>query len=559
VSARRGLWLLALLFALAWFSNLEFRKLVRPDEGRYAEIPREMVASGDWVTPRLNDLKYFEKPALQYWGTAAAYTLFGEHHWTARLWPALTGFLGVLAVAFVGMRLWGREAGLMAAAVLASSLFYGFIGHINTLDMGVTFFLTGGLFALMLAQQTPPAESAARRWMLVAWAMLGLAVLSKGLIGAALPCAALVVYSVVARDFAVWRRLCLGRGVLVLLLVTAPWFIWVSLRNPEFFRFFFIHEHFERFLTKVHSRYQPWWYFVPMLLAGLLPWTLLLPGALWRALRAERPRGYQPRVFLLVWSAFVFVFFSLSSSKLPSYILPIFPALALLMGEHVSRLSARTVALHALPYVALGAGLMLAGPQATRLADAEVPLALYQAYVPWLVVGAGTLAAGATQAAYFGMRERRLAAVLSLATGGFACGQLVLAGHDSLAPANSSYYLARQIAPHVKPETPFFSIGIYEQTLPFYLKRTVTLVEVRDELAFGIDQEPHKWIRDYAAFAAAWRAAPEALAIMHPNTIAWFDAERLPYEIIARDTRRLVVKKPSSANRVAPRQAKTLP
>ena len=171
----------------------------------------------------------------------------------------LTGFLGVLAVAFVGFRLWGRDAGLMSAAVLASSLFYAFIGHINTLDMGVTFFLTGGLFALMLAQQTPREDALARRWMMLAWAMLGLAVLSKGLIGAALPFATLVLYSLVSRDFAIWRRLHLLRGITVFLIVTAPWFIAVSLANPEFFHFFFIHEHFERFLTKVHSRYRPWW------------------------------------------------------------------------------------------------------------------------------------------------------------------------------------------------------------------------------------------------------------------------------------------------------------
>ena len=98
---------LLLAFGLIWFSNLDYRKLVNPDEGRYAEIPREMVASGDWTTPRLNDIKYFEKPALQYWATAAAYTLFGEHQWTARLWSALTGFLGVLMVFFAGRRLFG--------------------------------------------------------------------------------------------------------------------------------------------------------------------------------------------------------------------------------------------------------------------------------------------------------------------------------------------------------------------------------------------------------------------------------------------------------------------
>ncbi|HTH40776.1 MAG TPA: glycosyltransferase family 39 protein, partial [Rhodocyclaceae bacterium] len=114
--------LLAIVSALgaAWFGTLNERKLVRPDEGRYAEIPREMVVSGDWVTPRLNGIKYFEKPALQYWATALGYEIFGEHQWTARLWPALTGFAGILLAWFLGARLWGQRAGILAAAILGS-------------------------------------------------------------------------------------------------------------------------------------------------------------------------------------------------------------------------------------------------------------------------------------------------------------------------------------------------------------------------------------------------------------------------------------------------------
>lgn len=543
---RRTIWLLVAALALVWFSNLEVRKLVRPDEGRYAEIPREMVASGDWVTPRLNDLKYFEKPALQYWGTATAYTLFGEHHWTARLWSTLTGFLGVLLTGLVGARLWGRGTGVVAASICASSLLYALIGHVNTLDMGVSFFLVSGLFCLMLAQREAMASRAERNWMLLAWGALGLAVLSKGLIGAALPFASLVIYSLVARDWALWRRLHLGKGILLLLAVTAPWFVWVSLRNPEFFNFFFIHEHFERFLTKKHSRYQPPWYFIPMLLVGMLPWTLLLAGALWRAVRGDGAGGFRPRLFLLVWSVFVFAFFSASGSKLPSYILPIFPALALLVAEYAMRLTTRTLAIHAVPYVATGGLMMVLAPQATRLASADVPIALYQAYVPWLMFAGGVLTAAAVLSALLALRERREFALIALAAGGLGCAQLILTGHDSLAPANSAYYLVQQIRPHLKPGLPFYSLGIYEQTLPFYIKRTVTLVEARDELSFGIDQEPQKFVPDYETFRTRWLAAPEALAIMHPDTLAYFDQKRLPYEIIGRDTRRAVVRKPAA-------------
>jgi hypothetical protein len=406
----------------------------------------------------------------------------------------------------------------------------------------------------MLAQREAEGATAERAWMLLAWALLGLAVLSKGLIGAALPFTALVIYSLVARDWRFWRRLHFAKGILVLMTVTAPWFVWVSLRNPEFFHFFFIHEHFERFLTKVHSRYQPPWYFVPMLLVGMMPWTFLMFAALARAPRGEARDAFRPRLFLLVWSVFVFAFFSASSSKLPSYILPMFPALALLIGEYASRLSPRAVALHGAPYALAGVVLMLMSPQAVNLASAEVPLALYQAYVPWLVVAAGALTAGAALAAFLALRNRPVMGLLALAAGGLASAQLVLTGHDSLAPANSAYYLAQQIRPYLKPGIPFYSLGIYEQTLPFYIKRTVTLVEAQDELSFGIAREPEKFVPDYIEFGRRWRKHGEALAIMHPNSLAYFDRHGLPYEIIGSDTRRAVVRKPPPRPGDAPRE-----
>ncbi|MDO9054202.1 MAG: phospholipid carrier-dependent glycosyltransferase, partial [Gallionella sp.] len=187
--SNKQFWWLLIVVAAIWFANLEYRTLIKPDEGRYAEIPREMVVSGDWVTPRLNDLKYFEKPPLQYWATATAYTVFGEHPWTTRLWVGLTGFAGLLLVWLVGLRLFGREAAGYAALLLSSSLLYVLMSHINTLDMGVTFFISLGLFALLLGQSETNVKKQ-RNWMWLAWAGMALAVLSKGLMGIILPGAA---------------------------------------------------------------------------------------------------------------------------------------------------------------------------------------------------------------------------------------------------------------------------------------------------------------------------------------------------------------------------------
>src|SRR5208282_3323194 len=186
-----GAWLLLAVFTLVWFANLDYRRLVHPDEGRYAEIPREMAVSGDWVTPRLDGIKYFEKPPLQYWLTATAYEAFGVHHWTARLWPALAGYLGVLSIGYVGLRLGGSSLGLYSAAALGGCLWYVLNAHILTLDAGLTLWMSVALGSLFIAQGPAASPRQTRWWMWVAWAAMALSTLSKGLIGIVLPGATL--------------------------------------------------------------------------------------------------------------------------------------------------------------------------------------------------------------------------------------------------------------------------------------------------------------------------------------------------------------------------------
>ena len=546
VAERLNLILLLLVVAALWFGNLGYHHLVQPDEGRYAEIPREMVASGDWLTPRLNDLKYFEKPALQYWATAAAYRVFGEHEWTARLWSALTGFLGIALVYFTGRRIFGAQAGLFAALVLASSLLYVMIGHINTLDMGVTFFMTLGLAGFLRAQYPAASAHENKLWMHVAWTALAFAVLSKGLMGLALPGAVLVVYTLIQRDWVLWKRLHLVSGLALFLAISAPWFVAVTLVNPEFFRFFFIYEHFERFLFKAHGRYQPWWYFVPILLVGILPWLVLAFDALVRAWKRDSAdKGtFQPKRFLLIWIVFIYVFFTLSNSKLPAYILPIFPALALLMGQRLTRISGNTLFWHTMPVLLLAAAGLGLAPWVANLGDQNTPPELYAKYANWVVSAALVWLIGTFVSLHLFQLESIRRGIITLAITSLLSVQLALIGHESLSPSYSSYAIARQIKLYLKPSIPFYSIGMYDQTLPFYLKRTFTLVGYQGELAFGVTQEPQKYLPDLAAFKQAWLAQPYALAIMPPDAYRQIEQEGLPMQLIARDTRRVVVKTP---------------
>src|SRR6202034_620732 len=210
---------LAVFAAVLWLATLSLRPLFNTDEGRYAEIPREMLSGGDWVIPHLNGLAYIEKPPLQYWATALSYGLLGPTAFAARLYSALTALGTVFLVWLAATRLWGADAGRRAVPVLCGMLMFVALGQMLTLDMSLTFYMTLSLAGFLLAQRS----ALSRGWMLLAWAAAGCGVLTKGLVAAAIPAAVLILYSVYSRDFSPWRRLYLKWGLPLFLCITVPW------------------------------------------------------------------------------------------------------------------------------------------------------------------------------------------------------------------------------------------------------------------------------------------------------------------------------------------------
>jgi 4-amino-4-deoxy-L-arabinose transferase-like glycosyltransferase len=513
-----------------------------------------MAVSGDWVTPRLNGLKYFEKPPLQYWLTAASFDALGLDEWTARLPGALAGYLSLGVVAYVGSVVASPAIGAYAAMVLAGSVWPFGIAHLVTLDALLTFWLTLSFGAFLLAQHAG-ATGPSRRWMLVAWAAAAGAMLTKGLVALAIPFGALAAYSLAARDWRAWRRLEVGRGLVVFTVLAAPWFVLVSLRNPEFARFFFIHEHFERFLTTEHRRTGAWWYFLPMLVAGTLPWTGIffarLPDA-WRS-AAVTANGFAWVRFCLAWSAFVLVFFSLSGSKLPSYILPIFPAAALVIGWQIERASTRMLAMLAGVLVATTLALWIAAllgwPRVTdRIADVRTPAAIYAALGPWVKIALGIAAAGYARgwlAFRRGTERGKTLGVVALALGTMLAMQAAFSGSDVFRVTRSAADLVTALENAADPpydrSAPFFQVRMYDQTLPFYLRRTTTLVEYRDELSLGLDAEPARGIAHEADWIERWRALTQGYALMTPETHAELARAGVPMRVIVTDPRRVLV------------------
>ena len=526
------------VFTVVWLATLAGRSLISADEGRYATISLGMLQSGDWITPRLNGLLYFEKPALQYWGGAASLWLFGINEFAARLWSGLAGLATVFLVGHTAARLWGPRAGLHALLIAGATTWIVVNSHFLSLDAGLTATLTLVLCAVLLAERPGAGEPEQRRWRVAAWVGMGLAVLSKGLVGILIPGAVLVLHSLWRLDFSLWRRLRWWPGLALMLLVTVPWFALVSARNPDFAWFFFIHEHFQRYLTNAHHREGAWWYFVPYLLLGLLPWTSALPWLL-RPRRADFAAG-----LLLVWTVFIFVFFSDSDSKLPSYILPVFPALALLLAREIDRASVRTLRLHLLVPALLWAAALLALTQTDRFVGPGVPQPAVEALARGIGSGAVAFLAGAALAWHLLGRQRRTTALAVVAAAHLGATLIVLESHDTYGQLKSGDAIARVLATRIDATTPVYSVRSYEQTLPFYLRRPIILVDYRDEFAFGEQHEPGRWIPTLDAFVARWQSEPRATAYMTQPTFDELRRRGLPMQVVYQDPRRLVVVKP---------------
>jgi 4-amino-4-deoxy-L-arabinose transferase-like glycosyltransferase len=313
--------LILVLSYIFFFHNLGSYSLKEPDEGRYAEIPREMVETGDYIVPHLDYVRYFEKPPLLYWATALSFRIFGLSEWSARLPNALAALLTVLLL-YAGVARWFTpEAALLSAVMLISSFGFFTMARILTIDMllSCTLFLSLIFFYDFYRQKKP-------KFMYLFYTCLALATLAKGPVAPLLVGLSLLIFLLLERRVSFLRELLSVKGMLLYAVLVVPWFVAIALREKEFLRFFVIDQNFLRFLTQKHNRSGPVYYFLPVLFGGLFPWSIFIPKAL-----AIYWRTKELRLFL-IWFFVVFLFFSLSGSKLPPYILPAFPALAILLG-----------------------------------------------------------------------------------------------------------------------------------------------------------------------------------------------------------------------------------
>lgn len=530
-------WLIDFLFLSTFLGGLFFimlgdLALFVPDEGRYAEIAREMVTNHNYITPYLNGIKYFEKPVLFYWLEALMIHWQGADVFALRSINALLSLIGCLLTYATARKLYDRRTGFIASLILATSVLYFVMAHMISLDLPVTVFISTSLFCFLLGTsrlistadyKVDTAHSAHQGYFLTAAVFAAFAVLTKGLIGLLFP--ALVITTWIG-FMNYWRfipYLPIFRCVLIFMLIAAPWHIIVSLKNPEFFHFYFIEQHFLRYTTLAIGHYQPAWFFIPCLILGLFPWIVFLPQAFYNLLQSGWKNRYthHAEYFFLIWALVIFLFFSFSKSKLIPYILPIFPPLAILIARYITMSWQKTKSLslligcHCLLLFSIFIAYTLYHFTQDRiLPDPSVAKLYFNTAACFLVIGS-------ILACAFSYKRAQYAIILI-----FITAWLFLITMLAALPAietRTILPLANTLNKLIQPADEVVSYNQYHQDLPFYTARRITIVNWRNELSYGMQhQDAHDWMINDETFWQRYESKKRLFIILSKDEYIHF-------------------------------------
>ena len=479
--------LIAICLVLFFF-KLGDRALWDIDEGKHAVTSKHMVLSGDWITPQYNGEKFYDKPPLHNWLVAVSFLIFGFTEFAARLPAALLGMACVVVTYLMGRQIFGPTTAFLSSVVLATSTEYFVLSRTVVHDISLAFFIT---LALALFYLGYLKEKYRRPLFLLGYAAMGFAVLAKGPVGVLLPVTIIGLFLISKRQLIFLRKMQVGWGICILFAIAAPWYILISLKDPDYVGYFFIKQNLGNFFSADVRHPKPFYFYVPVLMGGMFPWSTFLPLALLRGFRSSGSADRDGMRFVLIWFAVIFIFFSLASSKLGTYILPLFPAAALLMGAFLgdllngpSRSLAKGVFYSYLPLViilSLALIYILIYPPANLKTDVGIdPKWLYY-LAAWLVtcsfISLGLL-----------MREKYRLFIGSLAGTVITVLLLLLIFIiPSVEPFRSGKELARKVDKLIKPA----------ENLVFYLKARETFLFYTDRRAVAL--KTPQALRDYMA------------------------------------------------------------
>ncbi|MHB1221594.1 MAG: glycosyltransferase family 39 protein [Gammaproteobacteria bacterium] len=462
------------LFYMCWLGSYP---LFTPDEGRYSEVAREMVATGDYITPRVNGVVFLDKPVLYYWLQATAIHLFGVTEWSLRFFPAMLAVLGCLITYVTGRNLFCRKTGLLAAVILATTpLFFGG-AHYADLNIEVAVFISATLFCIINALQSEGQRQ--RRFFLAAYVLAACAFLTKGLIGIAFPGIITLLWIAILNRWDVLKKASLGTGLIIFLVLVLPWYVLAQIANPDFLHFFFIDQQLSRFLSaQDFNNPTPIWFYAPIILVGFFPWTIFLVQALGKSIGQviSDKKEHAATLFFLLWFIVVFVFFSIPHSKTVGYIFPVFPALAMLVGRYLALRYEEPS--HRAIYWAVGNFVVLSGLLGIALISLpqlhlinNVTPTLY----PYLYTFAFIFIAAAILSFYCIKRKTLLPFILLciLCSVAFLLTLTKSAGHLN---QNSAKPLTEYLQPILHNDDEVAAYFKFYQDVPIYLQRKITLV-----------------------------------------------------------------------------------
>ena len=486
----KGVLALAMLLVCFFGYELGNRNFADPDEGRYVEIPREMVLSGDFVTPRLNDLQYLEKPPLFYWLQSLNIKLFGIDEVSMRLWVVFFAILGCLMVFVVGRRRFSDSVGLLSAVLLSTNLLYYSHSRLIILDMVLAVCMSGTLWCFY-ESFVKPSKHHSKLLICLMYVFAALACLVKGLIGVILPGMVIFLWICFTRN---WRKIpdvLYPPAIALFLLIFLPWHILMAYRHEDFLHKYFVVEHFLRYTTTIHCRYQPFWFFVPIVLVGLFPYTGFVLMGLMKAFRQAIKRDSNA-IFLLCWVCGIFIFFSFAQSKLIPYIVPILPPLALITAYYMVSASESEFKVSVLItiafFIVLVVGYYFAYHKINDVLKNPDAVLLVQIFGVLVAASAAVLLV-----AVFVPRKR---CAMLLVFFFMTCNMMWIFNNAAAIYQEikkpSTKKMADFISLNSSPDDIVCCYRRYYQDFPVYLNRTVQVVDYVGELEYGASIDTHK-------------------------------------------------------------------
>jgi 4-amino-4-deoxy-L-arabinose transferase-like glycosyltransferase len=497
---RRALTALIAISVLLFIVDLGGRDLWDIDEGMHAAIAQTMSLSGDWVTPKFNGEAFLDKPPLFNWLTAIAFRLFGNNEFAARLPAALSALASVLLCYGIGRELYSRRTGLLAGAILATSLEFAAMARTVQYDVPFALFTTLALFAYILAmRERRPTQ---RYWVLF-YLAAGLAVLTKGPLGVVLVGVAVAAHLVATRSARAWLRALNPAGILIFFAITVPWYVLMELANPGYIHYFIIQQHVGNVLGEIGEHVarhpEPVYYYIPVFIVAMLPWSLTLPQSVYSALKYREARVARADILLVAFFAGSLLVLSAATSKLANYLVPVLPVAAVLIGRYWDRLFDARPGTRDLSQIILFGSLFLILVVFTAHTIINQPFTHWDARTgvahddfEWFLLGFSTLWLVATVFALLA-KQRSSFVSLSLITP-FVIGFILWVLGPRVDDYRGAKVIAMMIDERLSADEPIYFYGRLPDSAMFYTNRNAIMLETKESLRQHMTREERVFV-----------------------------------------------------------------